>query len=76
MGKRDPRSQFAVQQSSEQLKTARHVKLPPRSHLNAYAKRFVRTIKESCLERFYQAVAPSPPDHLLNLNPTRKMARQ
>ena len=28
------------------------VKLPPRSpNLNAYAERFVRTIKESCLER-------------------------
>ena len=28
------------------------VKLPPRSpHLNAHAERFVRTIKESCLER-------------------------
>ena len=28
------------------------VKLPPRSpNLNAYAKRFVRTIKEGCLER-------------------------
>jgi putative transposase len=28
------------------------VKLPPRSpHLNAYAERFVRTIKESCLEQ-------------------------
>ena len=29
------------------------VKLPPRSpNLNAYAERFVRSIKESCLERF------------------------
>ena len=28
------------------------VQLPPRSpNLNAYAERFVRTIKESCLER-------------------------
>jgi len=28
------------------------VKLPPRSpNLNAYAERFVRTIKESCLDR-------------------------
>jgi putative transposase len=28
------------------------VKLPPRSpNLNAYAERFVRSIKESCLER-------------------------
>ena len=28
------------------------VKLPPRSpNLNAYAERFVKTIKESCLER-------------------------
>ena len=28
------------------------VKLPPRSpNLNAYAERFVRTIKESCLEQ-------------------------
>jgi hypothetical protein len=28
------------------------VKLPPRSpNLNAYSERFVRTIKESCLER-------------------------
>lgn len=28
------------------------MKLPPRSlNLNAYAERFVRTIKESCLER-------------------------
>jgi putative transposase len=30
----------------------RSVKLPPRSpNLNAYAERFVRTIKEACLER-------------------------
>jgi putative transposase len=27
------------------------VKLPPCSHLNAHAERFVRTIKESCLDR-------------------------
>ena len=32
--------------------TLRAVKLPPRSpNLNAHAERFVRTIKESCLER-------------------------
>ena len=38
----------------EMLKSTgvRPVKLPPRSpNLNAYAERFVRTIKESCLER-------------------------
>jgi hypothetical protein len=30
----------------------RYVKLPPRSpNPNAHAERFVRTIKESCLER-------------------------
>jgi transposase InsO family protein len=27
------------------------VKLPPRTNLNSFAERFVRTIKESCLER-------------------------
>lgn len=31
---------------------SRRVRLPPRSpNLNAYAERFVRTIKESCLDR-------------------------
>ena len=38
----------------ETLKTSgvKSVKLPPRSpNLNAHAERFVRTIKESCLER-------------------------
>jgi putative transposase len=34
------------------LKRIEPVKLPPRSpNLNAYAERFVRSIKESCLER-------------------------
>jgi hypothetical protein len=34
------------------LATGSSLRLPPRSpNLNAYAERFVRTIKESCLER-------------------------
>jgi hypothetical protein len=42
------------------------VKLPPRSpNLNAYAERFVRTIKESCLDRLV----------LFGENPLRTAAR-
>jgi Integrase core domain len=48
---RDP---LFTEEFVEILKSAgeRSVKLPPRSpNLNAHAERFVRTIKESCLER-------------------------
>lgn len=55
------------------------VKLPVRSpNLNAYAERFVRTIKESCLERLIlfgessirRAVSGSP--RIITVNPTTK----
>ena len=37
---------------SSRILSVKSVKLPPRSpNLNAYAERFVRAIKESCLER-------------------------
>jgi transposase InsO family protein len=39
-------------ESSSSRTNRQQAKLPPRSpNLNAYAERFVRTIKESCLER-------------------------
>src|SRR5262245_23263595 len=48
---RDPLFTIEFQQTLESS-GVQCVKLPPRSpNLNAYAERFVRTIKESCLER-------------------------
>ena len=57
LGQRSPQRRFPELFTAEFLKMiadtgVESVKLPPRSpNLNAHAERFVRNIKESCLER-------------------------
>jgi len=48
---RDPRFTLAFRETLG-VADVQAVRLPPRSpNLNAYAERFVRTIKESCVDR-------------------------
>ena len=56
---RDPLYTYAFREILKSV-GVRPIKLPPRSpNLNAYAERFVRSIKEECLDRVVRT-SPSP----------------